>query len=62
MLGWGIFDDTGEQSQFPRQVQLEFHNKTDCLDCKERLILETNVGENNEDTCKGDSGWTIIIL
>ena len=56
MLGWGAIDDTGEQSQFPRQVQLEFNKKNDCTDCKERLILKTNVGENNEDACKGDSG------
>ena len=59
MLGWGTFDDTGEQSQFPRQVQLEFNQKNDCPDCNARFILETKVGQNKEDACSGDSGRTI---
>ena len=58
MLGWGAIDETGEQSQFLRQVDLGFNQTTDC-DCKYRYILETNVGQNNEDTCSGDSGPTI---
>ena len=55
MPGWGATDKTGEQSQFPRQVDLTLNKTTDC-DCREQYILETNVGEDNEDTCSGDSG------
>ena len=58
MLGWGATDDTGEQSQFLRQVDVGFNQTTDC-DCKDQFILETNVGQNNEDACSGDSGRTI---
>ena len=58
LLGWGATDNTGEQSQFLRQVDLGFNQTTDC-DCKYRFILETNVGQDNEDTCSGDSGPTI---
>ena len=53
--GWGATDNTGKQSQFPRQVDLSFNKTTDC-DCKGRYILETNVGADYEDTCSGDSG------
>ena len=60
MLGWGATDNTGEQSQFPRQVDLSFKKKNDCRDCKDRFILETNVGLNNEDACSGDSGRSIL--
>ena len=59
MLGWRATN--GEQSRFLRQVPLYLKKKNDCGDCKDRLILETEVGENNEDACGGDSGRTIII-
>ena len=55
MAGWGATDETGEQSQFPRKVDLSFNKTTDC-DCREQYILETNVGADNEDPCSGDSG------
>ena len=58
MLGWGATDNTGEQSQFLKQVDLGFNSTTDC-DCNDRFILETNVGQNKEDACSGDSGPTI---
>ena len=61
MLGWGATDKTGEQSQFPRQVDLRLNKTTDC-DCREQYILETNVGEDNEDTCTGDSGQTSCVI
>ena len=61
MLGWGATDKTGEQSQFPRQVDLSLNKTTDC-DCREQYILETNVGEDNEDTCSGDSGQTSCVI
>ena len=57
MLGWGAIDSTGEQSQYPRQVILPF-NKTSNANSSARYFLQTNVGPNGEDTCKGDSGWT----
>ena len=59
MLGWGATDKTGEQSQFLKQVDLGFNRTTDCSDCKDRFILETNVGQNKEDACRGDSGRNI---
>ena len=55
MLGWGATNETGEQSRFPRQVDLSYNSTSDC-DCKDRYRLETNVGPNGEDTCRGDSG------
>ena len=58
MIGWGAIDDTGEQSQFPRQVILPFNSSTNA-NSSARYILQTNVGPDGEDTCKGDSGWTL---
>ena len=55
LLGWGATDETGEQSQFPRQVDLTLNKTTDC-DCRDQYILETNVGEDYQDPCRGDSG------
>ena len=55
LLGWGATDETGEQSQFPRQVDLTLNKTTDC-DCRDQYILETNVGIDYEDPCRGDSG------
>ena len=58
IIGWGAIDKTGEQSQYPRQVILPF-NKTSNANSSARYFLETNVGPDGEDTCKGDSGWTL---
>ena len=55
MAGWGAIDETGEQSQYPRQVDLFYNFTSDC-NCKDRYRLETNVGPNGEDPCAGDSG------
>ena len=60
MIGWGAIDNTGEQSQYPRQVILPF-NHTSNANSSARYFLETNVGPNGEDTCKGDSGWTLNL-
>ena len=55
LLGWGATDRTGEQSRYPRQVDLAFNATSDC-NCASRYFLQTNVGLNGEDTCEGDSG------
>ena len=60
IIGWGAIDKTGEQSQYPRQVILPF-NKTSNANSSARYFLETNVGPDGEDTCKGDSGWTLNL-
>ena len=54
-LGWGAYDETGEQSQFLRQVDLRFHSAASCR-CPAFYELRTMVGEERQDTCKGDSG------
>ena len=55
LLGWGATDRTGEQSRYPRQVDLSLNATSDC-NCSSIYFLETNVGPNGEDTCEGDSG------
>ena len=54
-LGWGAYDETGEQSQFLRQVDLRFHSAASCR-CPAFYELFTKVGERGQDTCGGDSG------
>ena len=55
MVGWGATDETGEQSRYPRQVDLTYNSTSDC-ECRERYRLQTNVGPDGQDTCGGDSG------
>ena len=58
MTGWGAIDETGDQSQFPRQITLPYNFSTNA-NKSTRYFLETNVGPDGEDTCEGDSGWFI---
>ena len=53
--GWGATDRTGEQSRYPRQVDLTYNRTTDCT-CPSFYFLETNVGPEGQDPCEGDSG------
>ena len=55
--GWGATDRTGEQSRYPRQVDLTYNRTTDCT-CPSFYFLETNVGPEGQDPCEGDSGQT----
>ena len=55
--GWGATDRTGEQSRYPRQVDLTYNRTTDCT-CPSFYFLETNVGPEGQDPCDGDSGQT----
>ena len=56
-LGWGGYDETGKQSQFLKQVDLRFHFAPDVTcRCPAYYELRTMVGEERQDTCKGDSG------
>ena len=48
--GWGVWE-IGFQSDFLRQTELTIHS-TD----ERPGLIETNVGPNGEDACKGDSG------
>ena len=57
LLGWGATDRTGEQSRYPRQLDLTLNATSDC-NCSSVYFLETNVGPDGEDTCEGDSGQT----
>ena len=57
MIGWGATDRTGEQSRYPRQVDLTYNRTTDCT-CPSFYFLETNVGPEGQDPCEGDSGKT----
>ena len=61
ILGWGATDRTGEQSRYPRQVDLTLNTTTDC-NCSSIYFLETNVGPKGEDTCEGDSGHVIHVF
>ena len=61
ILGWGATDRTGEQSRYPRQVDLTLNTTTDC-NCSSIYFLETNVRPKGEDTCEGDSGHVIHIF
>ena len=54
-LGWGATGKTEEQSQFLRQVDLLFHSADECR-CPSYYELKTMVGEERQDTCRGDSG------
>ena len=60
MIGWGAIDNSGEQSRYPRQVILPF-NMSSNANSSARYFLQTNVGPNGEDACKGDSGWTLNL-
>ena len=55
--GWGAIDRTGEQSRYPRQVDLTYNKTTDC-NCSSIYFLQTNVGPEGQDPCEGDSGQT----
>ena len=56
-LGWGGFDETGKQSKFLRQVDLRFHSAENAsCECPRYYELFTEVGEDRQDTCRGDSG------
>ena len=55
-LGWGQYDETGQQSQFLKQVDLEFSSAYPNCTCPSFYLLRTMVGEERQDTCKGDSG------
>ena len=69
MSGWGAFDAfdafDGErltqQAQFLRQTSLILNKTTDCT-CEDFYFLETNVGADKQDPCKGDSGKAIESL
>ena len=56
-LGWGGYDETGAQSRYLRQVDLRFYSAPDVTcKCPAYYELRTKVGEEGQDTCKGDSG------
>ena len=56
-LGWGGYDETGAQSQFLRQVDLQFDSaENETCRCPAYYHLFTKVGEKRQDTCRGDSG------
>ena len=56
VLGWGLYDASGDQSRYLRQVYLTVNTSiTDC-DCPEDYHIQTNVGPRGEDPCAGDSG------
>ena len=54
-----MYDATGEQSRYLRQVYLTVNTSiTDCH-CQEDYYIQTNVGPRGEDPCSGDSGRTL---
>ena len=54
--GWGVYDATGDQSRYLRQVYLTVNaSVTDCV-CPADYKIQTNVGPRGEDACAGDSG------
>ena len=56
VLGWGLYDATGDQSRYLRQVYLTVNTSvTDCV-CPADYKIQTNVGPRGEDPCAGDSG------
>ena len=56
VLGWGLYDATGEQSRYLRQVYLTVNTSiTDC-GCTDDYYIQTNVGPRGQDPCAGDSG------
>ena len=61
VLGWGVYDATGEQSRYLRQVYLTVNTSiTDC-GCTADYYIQTNVGPRGEDPCSGDSGGDFPI-
>ena len=62
-LGWGGYDETGAQSQYLRQVDLQFDSaENETCRCPAYYHLFTMVGEERQGTCRGDSGKCIEKL
>ena len=62
VLGWGLYDATGDQSRYLRQVYLSVNTAvTDCV-CPADYKIQTNVGPGGEDACAGDSGSIFLQL
>ena len=62
VLGWGVFDATGEQSRYLRQVYLTVNTSiTDC-GCTDDYLIQTNVGPRGQDPCAGDSGRMLTAV
>ena len=62
VLGWGLYDATGDQSRYLRQVYLTVNTSvTDCV-CPADYYIETNVGPRGQDPCSGDSGSSLTRL
>ena len=61
-LGWGVFDATGDQSRYLRQVYLKVNTSiTDC-GCTDDYYIQTNVGPRGQDPCAGDSGRMLTVI
>ena len=61
-LGWGQYDENGQQSQFLKQVDLRFHSAYPNCPCPDFYVLRTMVGKEGQDTCKGDSGELVMTV
>ena len=56
-----MYDATGDQSRYLRQVYLTVNTSiTDC-GCTADYYIQTNVGPRGEDPCSGDSGGDFPI-
>ena len=57
--GWGQTEDSfGKQSEFLAQLEVTVHSSAKD---ENYFVMETNVGENNEDPCEGDSGGPLLL-